>query len=247
MPTSIRKDTHKETLSCQDKFLINIKTFHHFPAHCSQGISSWNPFISWEKACVIGKSMLYLMYMTYLMWLIPRKYSIVFVLFHFMRQDIWRWQLYVLFEGCDVPEVSVDTRWNCKSRKYINILLQEPNIMCYVLSFFAMVVMLLIFTYTISQQLINWGRDKMAAFLQMIFSSTFSWMKIFEFWSKFHWSLFTRVRPINNTPALVQIMAWCRSGDKPLSESMVVSLPTRIYVTRPQWVNLAEITLSFYS
>ena len=43
--------------------------------------------------------------------------------------------------------------------------------------------------------------------------------------------------PINNIPALVQIMAWHRSGDKPLSEPMMVSLPTHIWVTRPQWVN----------
>ena len=43
--------------------------------------------------------------------------------------------------------------------------------------------------------------------------------------------------PINNNPALVQIMAWRRSGDKPLSEPMIVSLPTHICVTRPQWVN----------
>ena len=43
--------------------------------------------------------------------------------------------------------------------------------------------------------------------------------------------------PINNIPALVQIMAWRRPGDKPLSEPMVVSLPTHICVTRPQWVN----------
>ena len=28
--------------------------------------------------------------------------------------------------------------------------------------------------------------------------------------------------PINNIPALVQIMAWCRPGDKPLSEPMMV-------------------------
>ena len=27
--------------------------------------------------------------------------------------------------------------------------------------------------------------------------------------------------PIDNIPALIQIMAWCRSGDKPLSESML--------------------------
>ena len=42
---------------------------------------------------------------------------------------------------------------------------------------------------------------------------------------------------INNIPSLVQIMAWRRSGDKPLSESMLVSLPTHICVTRPQRVN----------
>ena len=42
--------------------------------------------------------------------------------------------------------------------------------------------------------------------------------------------------PINNNPALVQVMAWRRSGDKPLSEPMLDSLLTHICVTRPQWV-----------
>ena len=42
--------------------------------------------------------------------------------------------------------------------------------------------------------------------------------------------------PIRNIPALVQIMAWRRPCDKPLSEPMVVNLPTHICVTRPQWV-----------
>ena len=45
--------------------------------------------------------------------------------------------------------------------------------------------------------------------------------------------------PINNIPALVQIMAWRRPGDTPLSEPMMVRLPTHICVTRPQWVNTA--------
>ena len=40
--------------------------------------------------------------------------------------------------------------------------------------------------------------------------------------------------PINNIPSLVQIMAWRRPGDKPLSEPMMVSLLTHICVTRPQ-------------
>ena len=51
---------------------------------------------------------------------------------------------------------------------------------------------------------------------------------------------------INNDPALVQIMAWCRSGDKPLSESMMVSLPTHICVTRPQWVKQWEDAIHLY-
>ena len=45
---------------------------------------------------------------------------------------------------------------------------------------------------------------------------------------------------INNIPALVQIMAWRRPGDKPLSEAMMVNLPTRICVSLPQWVKSAH-------
>ena len=44
--------------------------------------------------------------------------------------------------------------------------------------------------------------------------------------------------PIDNIPALVQVMAWRRSGDKPLSEPMMVSLLTHICATRPQWVKM---------
>ena len=39
--------------------------------------------------------------------------------------------------------------------------------------------------------------------------------------------------PINNIPALVQIMTWRRPGDKPLSEPIMVTLLTHICVTRP--------------
>ena len=41
---------------------------------------------------------------------------------------------------------------------------------------------------------------------------------------------------INNIPALFQIMAWHRSGNKPLSEPMIISLLTHICVARSQWV-----------
>ena len=45
-----------------------------------------------------------------------------------------------------------------------------------------------------SSHLTHWGRDKMDAISLTTFSSTFSWMKMFEFRLKFHWSLFLRVQ-----------------------------------------------------
>ena len=53
--------------------------------------------------------------------------------------------------------------------------------------------------------------------------------------------------PINNIPVLVQIMAWRRPGDKPLSEPMMVSLLIHICVTRPQWVKIAEPIIRHWS
>ena len=54
----------------------------------------------------------------------------------------------------------------------------------------------------------------------------------------FHWSLFLRVKKKqNNIPSLVQIIAWHRPGDKPLSEPMMVRSLTHICVTQPKWVN----------
>ena len=81
--------------------------------------------------------------------------------------------------------------------------------------------------------LTHWGRDKMDAISQTTLSNTFLRMKMLELWLKF-----VPEGPINNIPALVQIMAWRHPGDKPLSEPMLVRLLTHICVTRPQWVKL---------
>ena len=43
---------------------------------------------------------------------------------------------------------------------------------------------------------------------------------------------------MNNIPASVQMMAWRRPGDNPLSEPMLVNLLTQICVTRPQCVDI---------
>ena len=50
--------------------------------------------------------------------------------------------------------------------------------------------------------------------------------------------------PINNIPALVQMMAWRRPGDKPLSVAMMANLPTHICVSRPQCVKLMTLSLT---
>ena len=47
--------------------------------------------------------------------------------------------------------------------------------------------------------------------------------------------------PIDNTPALVQMMPWRWPGDKPLSALMMVGLLRHIYVTRPQWVKYIDL------
>ena len=67
---------------------------------------------------------------------------------------------------------------------------------------------------------------------------TFKWIFLVEnVWISINISLkFVPRGPINNIPTLVQVMAWRRPGDKPLSGPMMVRLPTHICVTQPQWV-----------
>ena len=55
------------------------------------------------------------------------------------------------------------------------------------------------------------------------FQMLFLWTKIYEFWLRFHWSVFVR-GPISNIPSLVQIMAWHQSGNKPLSKAMMAQV-----------------------
>ena len=46
-------------------------------------------------------------------------------------------------------------------------------------------------------------------------------MKSFVSWLKFDLSLLMMIGPIANKSALIQVMAWHRTGDKPLSEPMM--------------------------
>ena len=80
------------------------------------------------------------------------------------------------------------------------------------------------------------------------FPDIFKWIFVNEnagIWTKISLKFVPR-SPINNIPALVQILAGHRPGDKPLSEPMMVSLLTYICVTRPQWVNPRESKVYTY-
>ena len=89
----------------------------------------------------------------------------------------------------------------------------------------------------------HWGRNKIAAISQRHFQIFFPEWKMYRFRQKFH----VPNGPINNIPSLFQIMVWRRTGNKPLSEPMMVGLLTHICVTRPQWVinksSLIPVTL----
>ena len=80
------------------------------------------------------------------------------------------------------------------------------------------------------------GRDKIDAILQTTFSNAISWMKMFEFRLKFHWSLFLKVQ-------LTIFQHWFRlwlDAEQATSHYLNQWWPsstTHICVTRPQWVN----------
>ena len=50
---------------------------------------------------------------------------------------------------------------------------------------------------------------------------------------------------INNIPALIQIMAWCHPGDKPLSESMMFTDAYMCYSASTSWQD--NFSISGYS
>ena len=84
---------------------------------------------------------------------------------------------------------------------------------------------------------INIYWDNMADIFQCIFLKE-------NVWPSIRISLkFVPKGSTNNIPALVQIMAWHRPGEKPLAEPMMVRLSMPIWVTLLQWV--IKINYSF--
>ena len=85
--------------------------------------------------------------------------------------------------------------------------------------------------------LTHWGRDKMAAIFQTIFSNAFSWMKMYKFRLRFHWSLFPRVQ----LTIFQHWFRWWLGAGQATSHYLnqwSPSLLMQICVTRPQFVNI---------
>ena len=93
------------------------------------------------------------------------------------------------------------------------------------------------------QHLTHWGRDKWLPIGRRHFRCIFLERNCLRMSIKISLK-FVPKGLISNFPALVEIMAWRRPGDKPLSEPMVVRLSRCMCVTRPQWVKTKSDNLS---
>ena len=90
--------------------------------------------------------------------------------------------------------------------------------------------------YVKAEQTIGRPRRNRCHFADDIFKCV-SWNE--KVWTSIKISLkFIPMGSINNIPALVQMMAWRRPGDKPLSEPMIIIFMTHICATSPKWVNV---------
>ena len=84
-------------------------------------------------------------------------------------------------------------------------------------------------------QLTHLPLDNMAAISQAAFSNASSWMKNFVISIQIPLK-FVPKDPIDNKSALVQIMAWCRPGNKPLPEPMLTQFADNYMWHWRRWV-----------
>ena len=84
------------------------------------------------------------------------------------------------------------------------------------------------------------GRDKIAAISQTTFWNAFSWKNILDFRLRFHWSLFLRLELTIFYSSSGSNNSLVSTRRQPLSETLMVRLPAKLCVTRPQWFKGAD-------
>ena len=89
-------------------------------------------------------------------------------------------------------------------------------------------------------ELTDWGQDKMAPIFYTTFSNAFSWMKMYEFRLRFHWSLLPKAQLTTSQ----HWFRWWLGADQATSHYLNqcywwLSLQTHMFVTRPQWVKFS--------
>ena len=85
---------------------------------------------------------------------------------------------------CDMAAITAEYRWGFEWTAWM-IRQSISHLMC---------AMGCLVCFKQTYVLTHWGRDKMAAIFQTTFSNAFSWMKMFKFLLRFHWSLFPSVQ-----------------------------------------------------
>ena len=90
----------------------------------------------------------------------------------------------------------------------------------------------------------QWGRDKIAAILQMTYQNLLYCKKIVLF-IQISLKIVSK-GPIYNKHTLMQIMAWRWVGNKPLSDQWWPGLLMHKCITRPKWVNVKRSVADCY-
>ena len=128
----------------------------------------------------------------------------------------------------------LESAWHLIAMPFNSTLRYISYISCFIITFDKLTYYCTPIRLNLREWLSHWGREAMAAFFRMTFSNAFFngniWILI-----KISLSFATKL-PIDNSQALVPIMACRWSGDKSLCESMMVRLPTHVCLIRPQWL-----------
>ena len=92
--------------------------------------------------------------------------------------------------------------------------------------------------------LTDWGWEKMADIFQTTFSNAFSWMKMYKFWLRFHWSLFRRVQ-LTISHSWFRLWLGTHQATSHYLNQWWSNLLTHVCDTRPQWGKFKSHKMSF--